>query len=106
MHSDLEMKLLVPKFHVAKDGHLKMHSDLEMKLLALICYRDIDHKVDWTKFGIEVLHSALVYCPLLEFSLMKGYLEALHPNPFVWLVRELVRNLVYLLDCLLVPQIG
>jgi hypothetical protein len=72
MHSDLEMKLIIPKFHAAKDGHLKMHSDLEIKLLALICYHDIDHKVEWKQSGIEVLHPALVYCLLLEFSLMKG----------------------------------
>ncbi len=45
MRSDLEMKLLVPKFCVVKDGHLKMHSDLEMKLLALICYYDIDQRL-------------------------------------------------------------
>ncbi len=57
MHSDLEIKLLVPKFHVAKDGHLEMHSDLEMKLQSLICYHEIDHKVEWTKSGIELLHN-------------------------------------------------
>jgi hypothetical protein len=90
MHSDLERKLLVPKFHVAKDGHLEMHSDLEMKLLALICYCGIDHEVEWKQPGIEILHPAVVYCPLLKFSLMKGYLEALHPNLFVWLVCKLV----------------
>ncbi len=77
MHSDLEMKLLVPKFHVTEDGHLEMHSDLEMKLLALICYCDIDHKVEWKQSGIEVLYPSLVYCLLLKFSLMKGCLEAL-----------------------------
>jgi hypothetical protein len=98
MHSDLEMKLLVPKFHVVKDVHLKMHTDLEMKLLGLICYRDVDHKVEWKQSGKETLHPALIYCLLLKFSLMKGCLEALHPHPFVWLVRKLVSNLVYLVD--------
>jgi hypothetical protein len=69
MHSDLEMKLLVPKFHVVKDGHLEMHSNLEMKLLDLICYCDIDHEVEWKQSGKEALHPALIYCPLLKFSL-------------------------------------
>ncbi len=96
MHSDLETKLLVPKFHVAKDGYLEMHSDLGMKQLHLVCYCDIDHKVERKQCGIEVLHPALVYYPLLKFSLMEGCLEALHPNPFIWLVCKLVCNLVYL----------
>jgi hypothetical protein len=68
---------------VAKDGHLEMHSDLEMKLLDLICYCDIDQEVEWKQSSIEVLHPALAYCLLLKFSLMKGCLEALHPNPSV-----------------------
>ncbi len=98
MHSDLEMKLLVTKFHVGEDGHLEMHSDLEMN-------HDIDHDVERKQSGKEVLHPALIYCPLLEFSLRKGCLEALHPNSFVWLVCKLVRNLVYLLDHSLVAVI-
>jgi hypothetical protein len=36
---------------------------------------------------------------------VKACLEALHPNPFIWLVRELVRDLVHLLVCSLVAVI-
>ncbi len=50
---------------------------------------------------LEALHPALAHCMLLKFSLMKGCLEALHPNPFVWLVR----NLVHSLDCSLIAVI-
>jgi hypothetical protein len=42
---------------------------------------------------------------LIRVGLVKGCSEALHPNPFVWLVRELVRNLVHSLDRSLVLQI-
>jgi hypothetical protein len=37
--------------------------------------------------------------------LMINYMEAMHQNPFVWLVRKLIRNLVHLLDRSLVLQI-
>ncbi len=55
---------------------------------------------------LEALHPALGHCMLLEISLVKGCSEALHPNPFVWLVCKLVRNLVCFLDCSSIPQIG
>jgi hypothetical protein len=36
---------------------------------------------------------------------VKGWLEALHPNPFVWFRCKLVCNLVHLLDRSLVAVI-
>ncbi len=54
---------------------------------------------------LEALHPALAHCTLLEISSVKGWLEALHSNPLIWLVPELVRELVYLLDRSLVAVI-
>jgi len=42
---------------------------------------------------------------IYSISLTKGCLEAHHPNPFVWLVRESVRDLVHSLNRSLIPQI-
>ena len=46
---------------------------------------------------------------MTRVGLVKGYSEALHPNPFVWsvpeLVRYFVRDLVHLLDHSSVLQI-
>jgi hypothetical protein len=73
--------------------------------LALIIYHDRAHEVEWKQYCLEALHPALVYCPLLEISLVKDCLETLHPNPFVWLVCKSVRELVHSLDRSLIPQI-
>ncbi len=54
---------------------------------------------------LEALHPALALCMLLEISSVKGWLEALHPNPFVCLVCKLVCNLVHSLDHALVAVI-
>jgi hypothetical protein len=54
---------------------------------------------------MEDLHPALTHCTSLEFSLVKGCLEALHPNPFVWLAHKSVCDLIHSLDCSLVAVI-
>ncbi len=68
-------------------------------------YRGKAHEIEWKQYCLEALHPALVYCPLLKISLMKGWLEALHPIPYVWLIRKSVRDLVHSLDRSLVAEI-
>ncbi len=41
----------------------------------------------------------------VSFESMISCLEALHPNPFVWLIHSLVCNLVYSFVCSMIPQI-
>ncbi len=76
--------------------------------LALIFYRGKAHEIEYLLNQwscLEALHPAFAHCTSLEFSLVKGYLEALHPNPFVWLVCESVCDLVHSLYCSLVAVI-
>jgi hypothetical protein len=79
-----------------------------LKIPALIFYHGIAHAIEhllnkWS--CLEALHPASAHCRLLEIFSVKGWLEALHPNPFVWLVRVLIRDLVHSLDCSLVAVI-
>ncbi len=49
-------------------------------------YCGIAHKFEYLSNQyscLEALHPALAHCMLLKFSVVKGCLEALHPNPFV-----------------------
>ncbi len=49
-------------------------------------YCGIAHKFEYLSNQysfLETLHPALAHCTLLKFSVVKGFLEALHPNPFI-----------------------
>ncbi len=90
-------------------GYQSLHQYLAdpQKIPALI-YCGIAHKFEYLSnqwSWLQGLHPALAHSRLLEFSLMKGFLEAMHPNPFVWLVCKFVCDLVHLLDCSLVAVI-
>ena len=84
------------------DWSLVQYQAYLQKILAQIFYRGIAHTFEYLSNQwscLKALHPALALCMLLEISSVKGWLEAMHPNPFVWLVCKLVHDLVHLLDC-------
>ncbi len=107
IHRNQDWLVLFAKFgncHLQKrlgDWSLVHYQAYLQKILALISYRGIAHAFTylWNQWScLEALHPALALCTLLKISSVKGWLEALHSNPFVWLVCKLVRNLVHSSD--------
>ncbi len=90
------------------DWSLVQYQAYPQKIPALIFYRGIAHAFEYLSNQwscLEALHPALALCTLLKISSVKGWLEALNPNPFIWLVCKSVRDLVHLLDRSLVAVI-
>ncbi len=90
------------------DWSLVQYQAYPQKISPLIFYRGIAHTFEYLlnqQSCLEDLHPALALCTLFKISSVKGWLEALHPNPFVWLVCELVCDLVHSLDLSLVAVI-